>query len=174
MFKSSMVKEEPTQEKPATEELERQIQPVRTASNATPTSQKGKTYSNADIQKMFQKAAQLSSVGKLEQANKLEAEIDAAYMQGRVCVINQSVLEADMAAVYPVTGSGSFDTNPSYSGAFIPTLWSVNCLPSLHQNTILSEVCNTDYEGELQNQGDTVRIRTAPQSASLTTLLVRH
>ena len=84
MFKSNMVKEEPTQEKPTTGELERQIQPARTASNATPTSQKGKTYSNADIQKMFQKAAQLNSVGKLEQANKLEAEIDAAYMQGRV------------------------------------------------------------------------------------------
>lgn len=67
-----------------------------------------------------------------------------------------------MAAVYPVTGSGAFDTNPSYSGAFIPTLWSGKLLAKFYQNTILSEVCNTDYEGELQNQGDTVRIRTAP------------
>jgi len=67
-----------------------------------------------------------------------------------------------MAAVYPVTGSGSFDTTPSYSGAFIPTLWSGKLLAKFYQNTILSEICNTDYEGELQNQGDTVRIRTAP------------
>ena len=42
-----------------------------------------------------------------------------------------------MAAVYPVTGSGSFDTNPSYSGAFIPTLWSGKLLAKFYQNTIL-------------------------------------
>ena len=67
-----------------------------------------------------------------------------------------------MPAVYPVTGSGAFDTNPSYSGAFIPTLWSGKLLAKFYQNTILSEVTNTDYEGELKNQGDTVRIRLAP------------
>lgn len=65
-----------------------------------------------------------------------------------------------MAAVYPV--SGSFDTNPSYSGAFIPTLWSGKLLAKFYQNTILSEISNTDYEGELKNQGDTIRIRLAP------------
>ncbi len=67
-----------------------------------------------------------------------------------------------MAAVFPVTGSGAFDTNPSYSGAFIPTLWSGKLLAKFYQNTMLSEVTNTDYEGELKNQGDTVRIRLAP------------
>lgn len=67
-----------------------------------------------------------------------------------------------MAAVYPVTGSGAFDTTPSYSGAFIPTLWSGKLLAKFYQNTMLSEVTNTDYEGELKNQGDTVRIRLAP------------
>jgi hypothetical protein len=67
-----------------------------------------------------------------------------------------------MAAVYPVTGSGAFDTTPSYSGAFIPTLWSGKLLAKFYQNTILSEVTNTDYEGELKNQGDTIRIRLAP------------
>lgn len=65
-----------------------------------------------------------------------------------------------MAAVFPV--SGSFDTNPSYSGAFIPTLWSGKLLAKFYQNTILSEIANTDYEGELKNQGDTIRIRLAP------------
>lgn len=67
-----------------------------------------------------------------------------------------------MAAVYPVTGSGAFDTTPSYSGAFIPTLWSGKLLAKFYQNTILSEITNTDYEGELKNQGDTIRIRLAP------------
>ena len=65
-----------------------------------------------------------------------------------------------MAAVYPVTGD--FATSQSYSGAFIPTLWSGKLLAKFYQNTILSEICNTDYEGELKNQGDTIRIRTAP------------
>lgn len=67
-----------------------------------------------------------------------------------------------MAAVFPVTGSGAFDTTPSYSGAFIPTLWSGKLLAKFYQNTMLSEICNTDYEGELKNQGDTIRIRLAP------------
>ena len=65
-----------------------------------------------------------------------------------------------MAAVYPV--SNGFATNPSYSGAFIPTLWSGKLLAKFYQNTILSEITNTDYEGELKNQGDTIRIRLAP------------
>jgi len=65
-----------------------------------------------------------------------------------------------MAAVFPV--SGGFNTTPSYSGAFLPTLWSGKLLAKFYQNTILSEVTNTDYEGELKNQGDTIRIRLAP------------
>jgi hypothetical protein len=35
-------------------------------------------------------------------------------------------------------------------------------LAKFYQNTMLSEVANTDYEGELKNQGDTIRIRLAP------------
>ena len=65
-----------------------------------------------------------------------------------------------MAAVFPV--NSPFNTNPSYSGAFIPTLWSKKLLVKFYQNTMLSEIANTDYEGELKNQGDTIRIRLAP------------
>jgi len=65
-----------------------------------------------------------------------------------------------MAAVFPV--QSPFNTATSYSGAFIPTLWSGKLLAKFYQNTIMSEVCNTDYEGELKNQGDTIRIRLAP------------
>jgi len=65
-----------------------------------------------------------------------------------------------MAAVFPV--SAPFNTSTSYSGAFIPTLWSGKLLAKFYQNTILSEICNTDNEGELKNQGDTIRIRLAP------------
>lgn len=82
MFKKSTAPVEPTNSK--NKELERQVQPNRGAASATPTSSKGKTYTNAQIQAMFQKAATLGGQGKLEEARKLEAEIDAAFMEGRV------------------------------------------------------------------------------------------
>ena len=63
-------------------------------------------------------------------------------------------------AVFPT--SGDFTTSPEYTGSFIPTLWSGKLLAKFYQNTMLSEIMNTDYEGELKNKGDTIRIRTAP------------
>ena len=82
MFKSSVAPVEPPKAK--NDELERQIQPNRSASSSAQVSAKGKTYTNAQISSMFQKAADLGGKGKLEEAQKLEAEIDAAYMEGRV------------------------------------------------------------------------------------------
>lgn len=64
-------------------ELERQVQPTRTAAKA-PTSKAGKTYSRSDVEKMFQKVALLGSQQKHEEAKKLEAEIDAAFRESRV------------------------------------------------------------------------------------------
>jgi hypothetical protein len=67
-----------------TEELERQLQPNRGASSAPSASPKGKVYTNSDIEKMFRKAADLGTKGQTDAAKKLEAEIDAAFMEGRV------------------------------------------------------------------------------------------
>jgi len=67
-----------------------------------------------------------------------------------------------MAAVFPVVSSGAFDTNPSYSGGFIPQLWSNKLNAKFYANTMMTEIANTDWEGEIKNQGDTIRIRTAP------------
>ena len=67
-----------------------------------------------------------------------------------------------MAAVFPVVSSGDFDTNPSYSGGFIPQLWSNKLNAKFYANTMMTEIANTDWEGEIKNQGDTIRIRTAP------------
>ena len=63
-------------------------------------------------------------------------------------------------AVFPT--NAPFVTSPEYTGSFIPTLWSGKLLAKFYQNTMLSEITNTDYEGELKNKGDTIRIRTAP------------
>jgi hypothetical protein len=82
LFKQSITPVEQKADK--SEELERQIQPNRGATSAPPASQKGKIYTNADIEKMFRKAADLGNKGRHEEARKLEAEIDAAYMESRV------------------------------------------------------------------------------------------
>ena len=67
-----------------------------------------------------------------------------------------------MAAIFPVVSSGAFDTSPSYSGGFIPQLWSNKLNAKFYQNTMLTEISNTSWEGEIKNQGDSIRIRTAP------------
>jgi hypothetical protein len=82
MFKKSVAPVEPTADKAT--ELELQIQPNRGATSTPPTSQKGKVYTNADIEKMFRKATDLGVKGRVDEAKKLEAEIDAAFMEGRV------------------------------------------------------------------------------------------
>ena len=84
LFRSVQVEPTPDEKPKQTQELERQIQPSRTASSSTPTSQSGKNYTNSQIEKMFKKAAILNGSGKFDEANKLEAEIDAAFTNGRV------------------------------------------------------------------------------------------
>lgn len=84
MFKQTLTPPDAEQPQKKTKELERQIQPNRSSTNATPVSQKGKTYTTAQINAMFRKSAELGGKGKLEEARKIEAEIDAAFMEGRV------------------------------------------------------------------------------------------
>ena len=82
MFEASQAPVE--QAKPRTAELERQIQPSRSAATTATPTPKGKTFTNSDIQAMFNKASQMARTGRLDEARKLEAEIDAAFMDGRV------------------------------------------------------------------------------------------
>lgn len=81
MFKATTT---PAQPDAKQAELQRQVQPNRSASSAPPSSQKGRSYTTKDIEKMFEKAAKLHATQKFDEAQKLEAEIDAAYMDGRV------------------------------------------------------------------------------------------
>jgi hypothetical protein len=60
-------------------------------------------------------------------------------------------------AVYPIDGG-----NPDYSGVFIPTIWSGKLIEKFYDSTVLAAIANTDYEGDVKNQGDTVKIRTKP------------
>lgn len=44
--------------------------------------------------------------------------------------------------------------------AFIPTLWSKKWKDVLDPALVFKQCCNTDYEGEIKNFGDTVRVNT--------------
>jgi hypothetical protein len=52
--------------------------------------------------------------------------------------------------------------HPSYSGTFIPEIWSTKLVEKYYDQTVLTQITNTDYEGEISSQGDKVIIRTTP------------
>jgi hypothetical protein len=49
-----------------------------------------------------------------------------------------------------------------YSGNFIPELWSGKLQVKFYKSTVLGEITNNDWEGEIKGQGDKVHIRTIP------------
>jgi hypothetical protein len=68
---------------------------------------------------------------------------------------NPSVLGA---ANYP---QYSYNANPSGS-AFIPEIWSGKLQVKFYKSTVLGEITNNDWEGEIKGAGDKVFIRTIP------------
>ena len=55
--------------------------------------------------------------------------------------------------------------SPGYfqnSGYLIPEVWSPKVLFELYEQTTITDISNTDYEGEIRNVGDTVWIRGLP------------
>ena len=64
------------------------------------------------------------------------------------------------AATTPV--QAPFTTNPSYSGTFIPTIWSNKLNVKFYATTVFGEIANTDYEGDLKSLGDKVIINNVP------------
>lgn len=60
--------------------------------------------------------------------------------------------------VYPAGGVG----NTFSANSFIPEIWSGKLIEKFYNSTVLAAISNTDYEGEIKNQGDKVKIRTKP------------
>jgi hypothetical protein len=69
---------------------------------------------------------------------------------------------ADRATAWPANSAAA---NPAYAGIFIPAIWSAKLIEKFYDATVLAAISNTDYEGEIRNQGDTVKIRTKPTIA---------
>jgi hypothetical protein len=61
-------------------------------------------------------------------------------------------------ALYPVGSSG----NSLQATGFIPEIWSGKLVEKFYASTVLAAISNTDYEGEIKNKGDRVKIRTKP------------
>lgn len=49
---------------------------------------------------------------------------------------------------------------PAYTGTFIPEIWSTKLIEKYYDGTVLTQIANTTYEGEIKGQGDKVIIRT--------------
>ena len=66
------------------------------------------------------------------------------------------------SARYP-GGTGAAIAAPgSYAGTFIPEIWSRKLLAKFYAATVLSGITNTEYEGEIRDRGDRVKIRQRP------------
>ena len=63
-------------------------------------------------------------------------------------------------AVTPVAGAAA--TTPSYSGTFIPTLWSARLNAKFYAASTFADICNRDWEGDIKNVGDKVIINNIP------------
>ena len=71
---------------------------------------------------------------------------------------------------FPIAGSGTTPSiyptgstgNAFQANGFIPEIWSGKLVEKFYSSTVLAAISNTDYEGEIKNQGDRVRIRTKP------------
>jgi len=64
-------------------------------------------------------------------------------------------------AIYPAGSTG----NGMSAAGFIPEIWSGKLVEKFYASTVLAAISNTDYEGEIKNQGDKVKIRTKPTIA---------
>ncbi len=62
-------------------------------------------------------------------------------------------------ALYPSTATLGNNLSATH---FIPEIWSGKLVEKFYASTVLAAISNTDYEGEIKNKGDTVRIRTKP------------
>lgn len=59
----------------------------------------------------------------------------------------------------PYSGSAP---STAYSGTFIPEIWSSKLIEKFYDATVLAAISNTDYEGEIKNHGDKVKMRQRP------------
>ena len=66
-------------------------------------------------------------------------------------------------AVYPVApGAPDYSTGSAGASGYIPAIYSALLIKKFYPKTVFTKIANTDYEGDIKSQGDTVYIRTRP------------
>lgn len=65
---------------------------------------------------------------------------------------------------YPIhaNAGGSYVAASGLSGTYIPEIWSGKLIEKFYTATVFGAIANTDYEGEISDMGDKVKIRTVP------------
>lgn len=71
------------------------------------------------------------------------------------------------ATVFSTSSSGTFPnanftTNPTYSGTFIPTIWSAKLNAKFYAATTFGDIANTNWQGDITSMGDKVVINNIP------------
>lgn len=61
-----------------------------------------------------------------------------------------------------VATTGSFTTSPTYTGTFIPTIWSGKLNVKFYATTVFGEIANTSFEGDIKSMGDKVVVNNIP------------
>ena len=86
LFKESITQLEPAPRDQRQSELEKQVAPNRSANSVRTQSanQNSKLYSSKEVDNAWTKVRALNTKGKYADAEKLEAELTVAYMEGRV------------------------------------------------------------------------------------------
>lgn len=54
------------------------------------------------------------------------------------------------------------DLSSTGTSKWVPAVWSGTMVEKFYASTVSTEICNTDYEGDIAGQGDSVVIRTTP------------
>ena len=66
----------------------------------------------------------------------------------------------DTTAIFPI--AAPWNTNPPYSGNFIPSVWSAKLNAKFYAASVYGEIANTNWQGEISGMGDKIIINTAP------------
>lgn len=64
------------------------------------------------------------------------------------------------AATFAV--AAPFNTTPSYSGTFIPAIWSAKMNAKFYAASVFGDIANTDWQGEISAMGDKIVIQNPP------------
>lgn len=70
-----------------------------------------------------------------------------------------TVFATSSSSTFP---NANFTTSPTYSGTFIPTIWSAKLNAKFYAATTFGDIANTNWQGDIANQGDKVIINNIP------------